>query len=465
MSKNNRSDLTSTSQKLPLKAYMGDKDFYKKMLSIAFPIAMQSLITIGVNMMDTIMLGQLGEVAISASSQANQFINIFHIFTMGMGMGASVMTSRCWGSKDMTTLKKAVTIMLRLCLFIGSLFTLVTLFWPGALMRLYTTEEDIIAEGIRYFRWSIINYYFLGFSLCCTIVLRSVGQVKLPLLSSIFSFFLNIFFNWLFIFGNLGAPEMGVAGAALGTAISRAFEFAFICGFFFLKDKRIGYRFRDCFMKCSDLVKDYIKISIPVLISDGLLALGNNAVAMVMGHIGRNFVSANSITAVTQQLSTVFIGGLSNASGIMTGHTLGEGDADKAQRQGYTFLGLGVAVGLVAGLFIMIFSDLVISFYNITEETRVIARALMNAVGFIVIFQSANSILTKGVLRGGGDTKFLMAGDVLFLWIASIPLGYLAGLVFHLPAFWTYVALRIDQIFKAVWCVFRLKSRKWIKKI
>lgn len=445
--------------------YLGDKTFYRTVAEIAIPISLQSLITIGVNMMDTIMLGALGETALSASSLANQFINIFHICCMGMGMGASVLTSRFWGMQDRQSLRKAITIMLRLCLVIGSLFTIVTIITPEGLMCIYTNEEHIIRAGTGYFQWSIPCYLLLGFSLTCTIVLRSVGQVRLPLITSVIAFFVNIFFNYIFIFGKFGAPKMGIEGAALGTLISRVFEFAFICGYFFFFDQKIGYRVKHLFVKCRDMIGDYLKISIPVLISDALLALGNSAVAMVMGRIGASFVSANAITTVTQQLSTVFIQGISNASSIITGHTLGGGDTEKAQRQGVTFLGMGVAIGILAGGLIMLISGPVISCYNINEETRRIAEQLMLAVGVIVIFQSANSILTKGVLRGGGDTKFLMLADILFLWIASIPLGALAGLCWHLPAFWIYAFLKVDQIIKAIWCVFRLWSRKWIKRI
>ncbi len=435
------------------------------MAVIAIPISLQSLITIGVNMMDTIMLGSMGEVALSASSLANQFINIFHICCMGIGMGASVLTSRFWGMQDKDSLRKTITIMYRLCFVFGLLFTAATIIAPDALMRIYTSDEEVIRAGVSYFRWSVPCYWLLGFSLTTTIVLRSVGQVKLPLLCSVIAFFINIFFNWVFIFGKLGAPRMEVAGAAVGTLISRTFEFLFICGYFLFFDKKVSYRVKMILMKCGDLLKDYLRISIPVLVSDGLLAFGNSAVAMVMGRIGKEFVSANAITMVVQQLSTVFIQGISNASSIITGHTLGAGDTERAQRQGVTFLGLGTVIGVLAGGLIMILSWPVINCYNVTGETKAIAEQLMLAVGVIVIFQSMNSILTKGVLRGGGDTKFLMLADILFLWIASIPLGYLAGLVWHLPAFWIYTFLKIDQFIKAVWCVFRLGSKKWIKKI
>ena len=202
-----------------------------------------------------------------------------------------------------------------------------------------------------------------------------------------------------------------------------------------------------------------------MLVSDSLLALGNNAVAMIMGRIGEAFVAANSVTTVVQQLSSVLTTGISNASGIITGHTMGEGDYEKAQKQGYTFLFLGFVIGCGAALVILLLRAPIINYYEVSAEAKAIAWDLMDAITMIIIFQSMNSILTKGVLRAGGDTKFLMAGDILFLWVASIPLGYLAGLVFHWSSFWIYTMLKIDQIIKCVWCYFRLRSGKWLKKI
>ena len=218
-------------------------------------------------------------------------------------------------------------------------------------------------------------------------------------------------------------------------------------------------------MKCSDLVRDYIRISIPVLISDGLLALGNNAVGMVFGRLGENFVSAQAITAVVQACSTVVIQGVSQSAAIITGNTLGEGDIPRTQAQGEAFLGLAMALGLAAGGIILSIGHPVVNFYHMTEETNRIAYSLMRAQAIIVFFQACNSMLTKGVLRGGGDTRFLMLADIFFLWAASIPLGALAGLMWHLPPFWTYCFIRIDQVIKSFWCVFRLRSSKWIKKV
>lgn len=448
-----------------IKQYVGDKDLYKKMAVIAIPVSLQQLITVGINLMDTIMLSSMGDAQLSASSLAGQFISLFQICCMGIGMGASVLTSRFWGMKDLHSLKKAVTIMLRFLVVFAGVFTIATIVAPDWIMRIYTPDTPLIEYGVIYLRWMIPTYLCMGLSLTCTIVLRTVGQTLIPLICSICAFFVNVFCNWVFIFGHLGAPRMEIGGAALGTLIARIFELAFIGGYFFFVDKRIQYRLKDVVMHTGDLVREYFRVSIPVLISDSLLALGNNAVAMIMGRIGKAFVAANSVTTVVQQLSSVLTTGISNASGIITGHTMGEGDYEKAQRQGYTFLVMGFLIGCVAAFVILLLRGPIINYYDVSAEAKEIAWELMDAIVLIIIFQSMNSILTKGVLRAGGDTKFLMAGDILFLWVASIPLGYLAGLVFHWSSFWVYVMLKIDQIIKCIWCFFRLRSGKWLKKI
>lgn len=445
--------------------FLRDKKFYCMVAGIAVPIALQSLITTGVNMMDTIMIGKVGETELSAVSLANQFISIYHILCMGIGMGASVLVSRYYGMKEPEAIRKTVAIMFRLCLSIAVIFCVITCVLPGGIMAIYTTEEPIIEQGIRYLNWSVVTYFLLGTSVTTTIVLRCVKKVKIPLYTSIAAFFINVGANYIFIFGKLGAPEMGVAGAAVGTLIARVFEFSVICGYLLLVDREIQFRISHLFMKTGSLWREYIRISIPVLISDGILAFGNSTVAMVVGRLGESFVSANAITTVTQQLSSVVIQGFSQAGAIVTGYALGEGDRQKAQRQGYALLGLGIAFGAISACLIQLISEPMIQAYGVSMQTADMARQLMTAISIIVLFQSTNSIMTKGTLRGGGDTRMLMLTDNIFLWLLSIPLGIAAGLVLQLPPFWIYIALKIDQIVKAVWCVLRLKSGKWIKKI
>lgn len=442
-----------------------DREFYKKILVIGGPIALQQVITVGVNMMDTVMLGQLNETVLSASAAATQVHSLFQFMSMGMGMGASVLIARYWGAGELPSLRKTLSLMYRCCLIISLIFTVVVGIAPAQVIALLTPDQGAISEGVRYLRWALPCFFLFGLSLTTTIALRNLKQMHIPLIVSIGAFFINIFFNWMFIFGKLGAPAMGVAGAALGTLISRCFEFITICGYFFLFETRVRFRVRDIFAPCGDLMGEYLRISLPVMVSDTLLGLGNSATMAIVGHISDTFMSAYTITHVTQQLTTVFTSGLGQSAAIITGNTLGEGEPDKAQRQGNTFTVLGFLIGGSCGVFIVLISPLVVGSYKILPETYDTAMELMRAVGVVTAFMAPASILTKGVLRGGGDTRFLMVADVVFLWAVSVPLGYLAGLVFRWPPFWIFICLRLEHIIKAILCVFRLQSGKWIKRI
>ncbi len=452
--------------KLTEKYLETDPAFYRRLVRIAVPVILQNLITNGVNLVDNLMVGQLNEASLSGATQANQFIMLFTFGIMGISMGASVLASRFYGARDLKSLKKTITIALWFGLLLGLVFTCLDVLLPRQIMGLYfrADEADGIAAGTSYLRWSTVTFLLMAVSYVLTNVMRSMDQGNVPLWASLAAFGVNVGANYIFIFGKLGAPAMGVAGAALGTVIARIVETSIIM-VGFLRIKVLKYRFRDLFMPCGDLVGEFLRISVPVMLSDSLLGLGDNVLSIIMGQIGKNFVSANSITVLVQRISTIFISGLSFSGCFLTGQILGEGRTEDAKRQGWTYLLIGFLVGIFAAAFIQIFSGAIINMYNITDDTKEIARQLMNGVSVIVIFRGTNSILTKGVLRGGGDTKFLLLADMTTMWLLAIPLGALAALVLHLPAFWIYLCLYSDQVVKAIWCVFRLNSGKWIKPI
>ncbi len=445
--------------------FVRDNVFYKKVIRLAVPVVMQSMITMGISMIDTLMVGQLGEKPLSASSLANEFIVLFQILCMGMGYGAAVLTAQYWGRRDITSLKKIVAIMMKMCIFISCLLGLIAFLAPESIMRIFTPDSELIREGAIYMKILAWSFLPTGLSMTLTAILRSYGEVHIPLYTSIMAFFVNIFFNWIFIFGHLGAPRMLIAGAALGTLISRLFEMTFIAGYFLFLDKKVGYRIRDLFKSSKGLYMQYIKFCVPVLISDTILGIGNSAISVVIGHIGFSFVAANAIVSQVTRMTTVLTTGVSSASSVMTGNTLGEGDVKKAYREGITFLSLSVTLGLVAGIVLLAVCPLILGSVKLSGEAKGIANQLMYAISVIMVFQSAQTVLTKGVLRGGGDTRFLMAADVLFLWLVSIPLGALAGLVLHLPAFAVYLCLRADYIIKSIWCSLRLIKGNWMNKI
>ena len=444
------------------KLFVKDKGFYKTVWLLALPVVLQNMITIGVNMLDTMMLGAYGEIQLSGASLANEFISLYQILCLGIGGGAAVLTSQYWGAGDVKAVRRVIVLMLRISLTLGALFMFATLVIPDTIMRIYADEQPVIDAGVTYFRISAPTFLLMGLIVPATVVLRSVRQVKLPLVASIISFGANFVLNYVLIFGKLGFPEMQIAGAALATVLARVIEAGIIVVYLFKVDRKVGLKLRDMLMKCGDMIRPYFKYSVPVIVSDFLLGLGNTMVSVVIGHMGSSFVSANAIIAQMTRLSTVANQGISNAGGVMTGNTLGEGDTDKAYRQGVTFLMLSLLMGIFAAVIILVVCPPVIGAYNITQETRDIAFQLMYSMAIMVVFQATQSMLTKGVLRNGGDTRFLMVADIAFMWLASIPLGYLAGYVWHMSPFWIYALLKIDYIIKTVWCTIRLKNKTWM---
>ena len=442
-----------------------ERVFYSQMIRIMIPVALQQAINMGVNMMDTMMLGSFGEAQLSASSLANSFYNLFVILCLGIIGGCSVLAAQYWGAGNKEKVRETFNLGIRMAAILSLAFAAVTALFPRQIMSIYSNEADVIAHGIAYLRITAIIYLFHGTSQVAALLMRSVQEARLGLVVSIISFFVNVFFNWVFIFGHFGAPRMEIAGAALGTLISRVVEFAVTFGFIFVKDKRLGLRLRHLLRGPSkELYYNYFRLGAAALISDGLLGLGINVMNIVLGRMGAAVVAANAICQVVDRLFTTVISGVSNAAAVVIGNTVGRGEKEKAMAQGQTFYLLSIAFGALSGVLVLLFGRMTIGMYNLDPATVVIAEEMMLAYCVICFFQAIQSVMTKGVLRGGGDTRFLLAADVLFMWVVSLPLGFLVGVVLSAPGWLTILTLRIDWVIKSIWCVRRLNSGKWIRE-
>lgn len=444
------------------RTFVNDKAFYKKLVLLAIPVVLQNMITVGVSIMDTVMLSSLAEEQISASSLAGSYLNFFHILCMGLGGGIVVLASQYFGEKDMVSFRRVMTLMIRIAFVFGLLGTLLTLFFPRQIMTIYTGEAVVIEHGVKYLQVVAISILFMLLTIPVTLILRSAGKANVPLYSAIGAFILNIIFNYIFIFGKFGAPRMEIAGAALGTVISYTFQLVFVYVYVFCIEKKIGYRVKHLFEPVKAYFRSFLRFGLPVIISDSILGLGLNVVSIIMGHIGGGFVAAYAIISTMMRLSTTFTQGCAVAGGVIIGNTLGEHDKEKAYRQGLTCSWISVGLGIIVAGIMLAVGVPYIGVYNITESTRVIAMELLYAASLNALFMNTGNMLTKGVLRGGGDTRWLMVADVVFLWAVSIPLGALAGLVWHLPPFFTYMFLRLDPVLKSLVGFHRLYSKKWI---
>ncbi len=442
-----------------------DKSFYKKIAALSIPIAGQQLLTAGVNMIDTLMVGQLDEVALSAVSMASQVQLLFIFISLGTGIGASIMLARYWGGNNTVSIKKTITLAFRFILVLGIVYTILVGFFPRTVMQILTTEDIVIEAGIKYLKWSIPCYLMIGIPTICNCILRNIGKVRISLYISIGAFVVNIFFNWIFIFGKLGMPRMEVAGAAIGTMIARAFETIAMFVYLFIIDKTISYRIKDLLTPCRDLAREFFKVTIPTVISDTLVGLGMTMCTAVGGRISVAFMSGNSITAVMQQLISIFSHSFSSASQIIIGNTLGEGRKKDVKQEGFTLLLISAVLGLFVGICIFAFTVPIVNGYKLSTEAHDVAIQLMYGQAIVAVVLLPSCELTKGILRGGGDTRFLMLAEVLFLWVLSIPLGYITGVILRWSPLAVFLFLRIDHLCKLIWCLLRFRTDKWIKKI
>ena len=442
-----------------------NRAFFTKTLHLMLPVILQQLITVGINFLDNLMIGGFGETQISAAAFGNQFYSLFQFICMGLGSGAVVMSSQFWGRKEHEPLRTTAGIALRVTAAICAAFTLLSVLFPQVIVRCFTGDAGIIAAGAPYMRLIGTTFLFSGLSSTATYLLRSVGNVRISFIGSIGAFFLNLFFNWVFIFGKLGAPRLELVGAAVGTVIARAFEFCFVFGYFILKDERIGFRFKHLFRSGASLKKQYFKYSVPVLVSDTLLGLSLSLTTVIVGHVGENLSAATSIVASIVNLLSVVNIGMAGASAVVVGNTIGEGDIPRAKREGNTYVLISVLFGLVCIPILMLLEQPYIGMYNISETTRAITHGMLICNYFMLPVQTMAYVISKGILRGGGDTRFLLFADSTLVWFFSLPLGALSGLVFHWGPVVTYLLLRLEFPLKGIVCLIRYLSGKWIRVI
>ena len=452
-----------------------DRSFYSKLISIAIPSSLQSLIMFGVNTADTVMVGSLGENSIAGVALGNQIAFLYQITCYGIAGGMGVLMAQFWGKNDREAIESGLSITTKIAAVFGLLFMMLAIFLPMQVLSLYTNDPLVRAEGVAYLKIVAISFIFLGLTTMITQALRSVEVVKLSLYSSCVALVVNIFCNWVFIFGNLGAPRLGVRGAAIATLVSRIAEFLIVTIYLLKIDKHIRFRLSALLHWDKGIFRNYMKNGSPVIVSDVILGVGSTMTSVVLGHMGAVVTSASSIANTIYHLTSIFLMGVANASGVITGNTVGAGEREKAKEYGKTFITISVLVSILAIAIIQLikgvifqefnFGGNVIQVFNVELGTKELAGQLINSLSALTVFMTVSNVLTKGILRSGGDTKFLMVADVLFLWVVSVPLGFITGLYLKWPPYIVFFLLRSDEVIKSVWCMFRFYSWKWIRDV
>lgn len=447
------------------KHFLFEKQFFQTVVSIALPIALQNVISTGVNAMDSVMLGSLGNVAVSGASLGGQTFFLLMIMGFGISGGGAVLISQYWGKGQIEIIRRIMRIAMMSIFVLSLTFSFLGFFFSTQILRMFTPEPEVIAAGASYLKILSIGFVFYSLSNNYMMSIRAVEQVKISTMIYGMSFFVNVLINYMFIFGKFGAPAMGVAGAAIGTTVARMFEFASVLVYMYFIDKKIGYKMHCMFKIDKKLIPDFFKHALPVMGSEMIWGIGSVATSMIIGRIGSYFVTANSIVNVIFQLASVFTFGIANAAAVICGKTIGQGNFDRAQKSAHTLNIVSLAFGLMTSTCVFFIRDAFLSIYNVTPDAKMAAYNMITVLIIIQPLASIDIVNVIGVLRGGGDTKTALLLDGCGMWLINIPLSLVLGLVLKAPPQYVYLSMRADAFIKIFIEFWRITSGKWIRTV
>jgi len=444
---------------------MMDKNFYRRLFSLAVPIALQNMITFSVGLADNVMVGKLGEVSISAVYICNQIQVILQMLVVGIGAAQVVLAAQYWGKGDKDSVKSIIGIALKIALLCGLLFFVAVFFFPEQILGLYTNDQQVITEAMRYAGVICFTYLFFCISNVLIASLRCIGTVQVGLYISIVAFVMNVSLNWVLIYGHLGAPALGVKGAAIATLITRVIECMIVVIYILFVDKKLMLRIKDICQNDMVLLKDYFKYGFPVILGDILWGMNLTVQGGIVGRLGATSIAAVSIVNTIFSVISVGVYGTANASAVIIGNAAGEGDIDKVKQSSKRLQVVFLGVGICTGLLLFAIKDYVLQFYQITDDTRDLAHTLMIVLSITVIGTAYQMSTLTGIVRAGGATHFVLINDIIFVWGIVIPLSLTMAFVIGAPTWVVFLCLKCDQILKCAVAVVKVNRYDWIKKL
>ncbi len=442
------------------------KAFLMLALSLALPIMLQNLISTLVNSADTLMLGYVSQSAMSASSLANGFVFVLFCVYFGISTGTSVLCGQYYGKDDKETIERVMGLAFRITILISLLFFAICFFAPETIMRLFSDSKETIEAGKNYLRVVSFSFVFMGISQVYVSALRSVGKVIFPSLLYILSLVVNVVFNALFIFGFCGFPKLGVVGVALGTVIARVFE-VILCIIHSVFISSVKFRVKYLFSKTGVLLGDFVKISVPSLLNDLIWGLAASAFSAILGHLGDDVVAANSVAVMVVDIGAIASRGFANATTIIVSQNLGENKMEATKVYSGRMLRITTYVALLGCAVMMILRKPVMAFYSdkLTETAVRYLGIMMIMTTWRLVGEGVNTCMVCGCFRGGGDSKFGMKMDLVYMWLVAVPLMFIAAFVLKLPAMWVYLVMTLDEYYKMPTIVMHYKKMKWMKNI
>ncbi|MGF0039216.1 MATE family efflux transporter [Peptoniphilaceae bacterium SGI.131] len=444
-----------------------DRGFLQQMFAVAFPIAFQFLISTSINMADTVMISSLGAGEIAAVGLVNQFVFFFIIAVYGICSAGAVFFAQYFGDQNTKEVKRYLSITLQLVFIMSLIFTGIALMFPYQIMGILIPDSEVINLGVGYLKLIALTFIISAFSQAFNTVLRSCNRGKESLLISLLSFFTNVIFNYIFIFGKFGAPALGVAGAALGTIIARFLEFVLLSIKVFKKDSpKEDIRPVSLGRIQFNLLGKFFKIAVPIIAAEVFWSLGQLLFSIAYARIGKDATAAIQLTNTIQNVFFIAGNSISAAAAVLIGQSLGAQDRDYAQKEATYFLQLVLILSFISSLILIALSDLLMKIYgDIEPSIYSAAKNLLVIRGIFISFRFFNGMIFVGIFRAGGETKLPFIFESITMWLFAIPMSFIGVIIFRWSIELVFTIVSLEELFKFILIYPLYLKKRWLKTI
>lgn len=439
--------------------------FYRKLWGLVFPIAIQNLMTALVSASDAFMLGFVSQTSLSAVSLATQIQFVHNLFMLALTIGATTLAAQYWGKGDTDSVEEILAIVLKISMAVSVVFFIAAMFFSGFLMRIFTNDIRLIQAGIPYLRIVSVSYLFMGFSQIYLCIMKNSGRTAKSTIYGSVAVVINIGFNVIFIFGLAGFPDMGIAGAALATTVSRALELLLTI-YENMHRSLVCVRLKYIRNSSKKLKKDFWHYTTPVLGNELVWGCGFTMFSVIMGHLGSDAVAANSVANILKNIIACVCNGIGIGAGIIVGNELGKGEMERATEYGNRLFKLAVFAGAVSGLILLAVSPVLRIFTgSLSAQAHSYLKNMMYICTYYMIGKSVNATVIAGVFCAGGDTKFGLKCDAVTMWVILIPIGMITAFVLKLPIMVLYFIISMDEIIKLPAVYRHYKKYNWVRNL
>lgn len=443
-------------------SFLKDRAFLREMLTIALPISFQQLINASLNMIDVIMVGQLGETSIAALGLSNQVFFVFILLVFGLTSGMSIFTAQFWGKQEVEPIRKVLGMSILITSAIALLFTLAATLIPHIVLGLYTNDKEVIEIGASYLRIVGISYIPVAIATSYIAILRSIHLVKLTVIATVAALLFKTILGYALIFGIGGLPALGVEGAAIGTAAGWTLELILIFILVYTQKTPLAANPLTFFSFDLPFFSRVLTTTLPALANELFWSLGITTYNAIYARIGTDSIAAINVNATIEELAFVVFMGLGNACAVMVGNRIGAGKKEEAFETVRRVVILSVIFAWVVGLVVILMRDAVVSLYDLSPSGENNVRMLMLMMASVLWIRMFNFSTFIGALRAGGDTRFALLMEVCSIWLIGVPAAYIGAFVLNLPVYYVYLLVALEELAKVFVSGWRVYSRKWI---